>query len=149
MKPAAISIFCNHYFIFCAPNKSTELNFLGQERSKEPFGLRVKLSPVYYTRWRIHTAGLKAIFMFLVWYDWEWNRSLSFQSQTLYSAVVTTLPLAMTSGFDAISLKFDSFFGCKFCRHESTDVEANARLHGNACPSRNNSHTQFCRKCQH
>ena len=33
---------------------------LGQETAKGPFGLRVKLPPVYHTRWRFHTVPLFA-----------------------------------------------------------------------------------------
>ena len=33
---------------------------LGQETAKGPFGLRVKLPPVYYTRQRLHTVPFNA-----------------------------------------------------------------------------------------
>ena len=66
----------------------------GQETAKGPFGLRVKLPPVYHTRWRIHTVPSIAErqagsceYQFLwpfVCFDRESNPGLPFQEQTLY-----------------------------------------------------------------
>ena len=84
----ALNRNCNYIFIY--------LVALVRRPLRDCFVLRVKLSPVYHTLWRLHTVSFFAeglagklwnvdtSFWSLVWPDRELNPSLPFEQQVFY-----------------------------------------------------------------
>ena len=84
-------LFTSFHFHVQQTRGSTEVNLItfysrscrGQETAKGLFGLRVKLPPVYHTRWRLQTvpfnaerqAGKLRIPIFSLWFDQNGNRT--------------------------------------------------------------------------
>ena len=72
---------------------------LGPETAKGPFGLRVKLPPVYHTRWRLHTVPLIAerqagklvsTNFYSLWFDPTGNRTRVYRFSSRRSIHSTT-----------------------------------------------------------